>query len=71
MIIIEPYLEKRPLKSLLMQALIVLIVTEQSPMVVVLFARSQVQEMPLWPQKLRFENNFTKRLILCIGNGRM
>ena len=40
-------------------------------MVAVLFARSQVQEMPLWPQKLRFENSFTKRLILCIGNGQM
>ena len=35
------------------------------------FVRSQVQEMPLWPQKLQFENSFTKRLILCIGNGQM
>ena len=42
MIIIEPYLEKRPLKFLLMQALIVPIETEQSPTVAVLFVRSQV-----------------------------
>ena len=71
MIIIEPYLEKRPLKSQLMQALIVPIETEQSPTVAVLFERSRVQEMPLWPQKLQSENSFTKRLILCIGTGQM
>ena len=62
MIIIEPYLEKRPLKSLLMQALIVPIETEQSPTVAVLFVRSQVQEMPLWPQKLQFEEQFYKEI---------